>query len=105
MQAFAQFCGVPNGAVAHQNGTVSSAVVTLPSLLAGGTLHPDTRFVEISVENDDIRLTTNGTNPTSTLGRKVTADSSRVLSAAEAGQAKMIRVTTDAVVQINQYSE
>lgn len=101
---FVEFRGIPNSAVAHQGPlTVGAAAVTLASLLSGGALHAATRFVEITVETDDVRLTVQGTTPTATLGRLVLADSSRVLSRAEADTAKLIRVTTDAAIQVTQY--
>ena len=101
---FTEFRGIPNEAVAHEGPlTVSSTAITLLSLLSGGALHAETRFVEITVETDDIRLTVNGTTPTSTLGRAVLADSSRLLSRAEADKAKLIRMTADATLQVTQY--
>lgn len=101
---FTDFRAMPNEAAAHQGPlTVSSTAVTLLSLLSGGALHADTRFVEIAVETDDIRLTVNGTTPTTTLGRQVLADSTRLLSRYEADKAQLIRVTTDAVIQVAQY--
>lgn len=101
---FTEFRAVPNGAAAHQGPlTVSSSAVTLLSLLSGGALHAETRFVEITVETDDIRLTVQGTAPTSVLGRPVLADSSRLLSRAEADLAKLIRITADATIQVTQY--
>lgn len=104
-KAFVEFLGQPNHAAAHQGPlTVGAAAVTLLSLLAGGALHADTRFVEISVEDDDLRLTVQGTTPTATLGRKVTEDSSRLMSRAEADACKLIRITTDAKIQVIQYT-
>lgn len=104
-QAFTQFEATPNGAAAHQGPlTVGNTAVTLLSLLSGGALHAETRFVEIAVETDDIRLTVNGTTPTTTLGRAVLADSSRLLSRAEADAAKLIRMNADATIQVTQYT-
>ena len=101
---FTEFRAVPNAAAAHQGPlTVSSSAVTLLSLLSGGALHAETRFVEITVETDDVRLTVQGTTPTSALGRAVLADSSRLLTRAEADLAKLIRVTADATIQVTQY--
>jgi hypothetical protein len=102
---FTEFRAVPNAAAAHQGPlTVSSSAVTLLSLLSGGALHAETRFVEITVETDDVRLTVQGTTPTSSLGRLLLVDSSRLLSRAEADLAKIIRVTTDAALQVTQYT-
>lgn len=101
---FTDFRGMPNEAAAHEGPlTVSSTAITLLSLLSGGALHAETRFVEITVETDDIRLTVNGTTPTTTLGRAVLADSSRLLSRFEADKAKLIRMSTDAKIQVTQY--
>ena len=72
--------------------------------LQTGALHAETRFVEITVETDDVRLTVQGTTPTSALGRLLLVDSSRLLSRAEADLAKVIRVTTDAALQVTQYT-
>ena len=102
---FTEFRAVPNAAAAHQGPlTVSSSAVTLLSLLSGGALHAETRFVEITVETDDVRLTVQGTAPTSSLGRLVLVDSSRLLSRAEADLAQVIRVTTNAALQVTQYT-
>ena len=58
-------------AAAHQGPlNVGATAVTLLSLLSGGALHAETRFVEITVETDDIRLTVNGT--TTTINRATT---------------------------------
>lgn len=102
---FTEFRAVPNAAAAHQGPlTVSSSAVTLLSLLSGGALHAETRFVEIAVETDDVRLTVQGTAPTSSLGRLLLVDSSRLLSRAEADLAQVIRVTSNAALQVTQYT-
>lgn len=101
---FIDFQGIPNPGAAH-NGplTVSSTAVTLLSLLSGGALHASTAFVEIAVETDDVRFTVQGTTPTSTLGTQLLADSGRVFSRAEADNLRLIRVSTDAAIQVIQY--
>ena len=99
---FTEFRAVPNAAAAHQGPlTVSSSAVTLLSLLSGGALHAETRFVEITVEDESAALFS---APTSALGRLLLVDSSRLLSRAEADLAKVIRVTTDAALQVTQYT-
>lgn len=94
---------LPNNEVATQTGTVSSTAITLVSLLSGGALHAQTYFVEISVEDADIRLTDDGTTPVAaTLGLKVTNGSRKVLSRAQASAAKIIATSGTARVQICQ---
>lgn len=101
---FIDFQAIPNSAAAH-NGplTVSSTAVTLLSLLSGGALHAATQFVEIAVETDDVRFTVQGTTPTATLGTQLLADCSRIFSRHEADKLQLIRVSTDAVIQVIQY--
>lgn len=104
MPRYVEFEGVPNTAAPVEGPlTVSNTAVTLLSLLAGGALHTNTRFVRVSCETDDVRLTIDGATPTATKGRKLLADSSRLLSRNEADLCKAIRITTDAALQIEQY--
>ena len=99
-----EFEGVPNTAAAVEGPlTVSSSAVTLLSLLSGGALHAQTQFVRVSCETDDVRVACDGGTPTATKGRKLLADSSRLMSRNEADQAKLIRVTNDAVIQVEQF--
>ncbi len=103
-QSFSQFEGAPNLAAAHQGPlTVDAAARTLLSLVSGGVLHADTKFVEIAVETDDVRFTVQSTTPTATLGTQLLADCKRVFSRSEADALKLIRVSTDATIQVIQY--
>jgi hypothetical protein len=75
------------------------------SLKDAVTLHADTRFVQVRVENEDIRLTINGTTPTASLGSKYIADMSVTLSRAAADSCKLIRAgSADAVIQVIQFT-
>jgi hypothetical protein len=95
----------PNPAAAHEGPlTVSTTAVTLLSLLTGSALAANTVYVRVSVEAADVRYTVQGTTPTSTLGRRLTADSSVLLSRHEADLCKLIRAAgTDATIQVQQY--
>lgn len=94
------FQAIPNIATTDQSATVSTTATLLSALV---TLHAETRFVRVSVDTDDVRMTISGTTPTSVLGRRIPADSAVVLSRYEADKAKLIRVTTDALIQVQQY--
>lgn len=105
MTPFIHFVGLPNAAAAHEGPlTVDGTVRTLASLITGG-LHADTRFVRVSVEDDDVRLTVDGTAPNATKGRKLLADADVLLSRGEADGAKLVRVTNNAKIQVTQYRE
>lgn len=99
---FSEFAGRPNNNTAHAGPlAVSSTAITLASLV---TLDAQTCFVVIKVETAAIRLTVQGTTPTSTLGFNFLADTQIVLSKAEAEKCKIIRATgTDAALQVAQY--
>ena len=103
MQTLVQFMAEPNVSAPDQTGVVSNAVVTLVSLLAGGALHAHTRFVRLSAEGDEVRYTVGNVDPTATLGTRITPGSTKLLSRAEADNCRLLRVTTDARVQIVQY--
>jgi hypothetical protein len=95
--------GIPNAAAAHAGPlTVSSTAAALTSLV---TLHAATTFVLIKIEDAAVRLTLNGTTPTTTLGLNYVADVQLVLTRAEADVAQFIRATgTDAKLQVAQYT-
>lgn len=100
------FQALPNPEVATQTGTVSSAVITLVSLLSGSAVHAQTNFVEVTVEDADIRFTDDGTTPVAaTLGKKITNGSRRLLSRAQAENCRLIRVSADARIQISQFRQ
>jgi hypothetical protein len=96
------FEGRPNSAAPHAGPlTVDGTARTLLSLV---TLHTDTRFVIISIEDADARTTENGTAPSSTLGKLLLQDSDRLLSRAQADALRLIRAAgTDAKIQVVQY--
>lgn len=105
MQPFSEFVGLPNSAAPHQGPlTVSNTAVTLLSLLSGGALHDETRFVQLCIEDADVRLTVTGTTPTTTLGRKLLQDSAPILSRGQADACRLIRAAgTDVKLQVIQY--
>jgi hypothetical protein len=94
------FQACPNLAATDQSATVSSTATLLTALV---TIHAKTRFVRIGVDDDDVRVTISGTTPTSTLGRRIPADGEIVLSEYEVGTAQLIRVTSDAKIQVQQF--
>jgi hypothetical protein len=104
---FSDFSGLPNMGAAHQGPlTVGAAAGLLTALLAGAALHKDTRFVLVTVEAQPIRMTVNGTVPTSTLGFGYAAGAEILLSRAEAESARLIRSGgSDSAVQVSQYLE
>jgi hypothetical protein len=94
------FQGIPNAGTTDQSATVNATPALLSALV---TLHENTRFVRVSVDNDDVRYTVSGTTPTASLGRKLTVDGAIVLTRYEADTMRVVRVATDAVVQVQQY--
>ena len=99
---FSEFRGLPNKAAAHAGPlTVGAAAATLASLV---TLDAATAFVVIKVETAAVRMTVNGTTPTSTKGFNFIADTEIVLSKAEADLAQFIRSTgADGALQVAQF--
>jgi hypothetical protein len=94
------FQAIPNIATTDQSATVGSSASLLTALV---TIHASTRFARISCDTDDVRVTVSGTDPTSSLGRRIPVDGEIVLSEHEIGTAKLIRVTSDATIQVQQY--
>lgn len=96
---------LPNTAstAAQQKATVGVAAATLLSLL-GTPLHAKTDMVQIAVETDAVRICPTGTVPTSTLGTLVYPGQVFELSRQEADVAQVIRVTTNATLQVAQFS-
>lgn len=105
MSRFTSFQGIPNSEVAHQGPlTISNTAVTLTSLLSGGALHANTQFVGVRFETQPVRMTVNGTTPTTTLGIPYGITDEILLSRAEAEAAKLIRSTgSDGGIQVWQY--
>lgn len=99
------FSGLPNTAVADQGPlTVAGSAVTLASLLSGAAFHANTQFVRVRFETAEIRLSTNGTTPTATLGRAYNAGDDVLLTRAEADNCKLIRTGgTSGTLQVAQY--
>lgn len=99
---FSEFAGRPNLAAAHAGPlTVTAAAATLASLVA---LHANTSFVLLKVETAAIRLTVNGTTPTTTKGFDNAVGSEILLSKAEAENAQVIRSTgADGALQVAQF--
>lgn len=92
--------GIPNEQTTDQSATVGSAATLLTGLV---TLQALTNFVRISCDNADVRFTISGTTPTATLGRRLPVDGEVVLSRYECDTAKFIRVSTDGLIQVQQY--
>lgn len=83
--------------------TVTNAAVTIASLIAGAAFAAQCNAVMVSVETDQIRLDPNGGAPTTTKGHLISPNQKFILSREEADVAKVIRVTTDAKIQVTQY--
>lgn len=93
---------LPNAAAAQQTATVTSSASLLTALL-GTALHAATTMVQLAVETDAIRICPTGTVPTASLGALVYPGQIIELTRAEADLARVIRVTTNATVQVIQY--
>lgn len=97
-----EYRGVPNTSADHHGPlTVGSSVVTLLSLT--GALHAGTNFLVLTTETNSVRMTFNGTAPSATVGMLVPADTAIILSRAESDTCKLIRVTSDATLQVMEY--
>ena len=95
---------VPNTSAALQGPlAVSSAAITLLSLISGNAWHGQTNAVLLSVETDQIRICPDGTVPSATKGFLVNPGERAWLTRAEADMAKVIRVTGDAALQVSEY--
>ena len=100
------FQGLPNTLAAHVGPVAvpsTAGGVLLTSLF---TLHEATRFVLISAETADVRLTDTGTAPTATLGYSIPATTPPCiveLSREQALTAKVIQAAAGATLQIGQY--
>lgn len=95
---------VPNTSAVHQGPlTVSSTAITLLSIISGGAFHVQTDAVLLAVETDQIRICADGTTPTATKGFLLNPGDRVWLTRHEADLAKVIRITTDAAIQVAQY--
>jgi hypothetical protein len=93
---------LPNTAAAQQTATVTSSASLLTALL-GTALHTKTDMVQIAVETDAVRMCPSGTVPTASLGAILYPGQIIELTRAEADAARVIRVTTNATLQVIQY--
>lgn len=82
----------------HKQRTVSTTAL---DLLADAT-DPLTRYVCMQVTGDAIRVTFDGTNPTSTKGFLYPVGTKEYMTPILAKSAKAIRVTGDAVVELQE---
>jgi hypothetical protein len=88
---------VPNGAQADQRLTVDGSVRQFSSF------HEDTVFVFWTTEDADVRVTFDGSNPTSSNGHLIPRNSSGVWTATLAEAAKFIRSgSTSGIVHASQ---
>ena len=87
----------PTQGAAHLTATTISSTAVASSAI--GTLHVDTEFVTFQVATDNVRMTINGTTPTSAVGLLIYVGQLVTLSRSEWVNAKFIRVTTDASIQ------
>ena len=91
---------IPVAGVAHRNLTVSNTALALVA-----PLNEKTRYVLVSVNTEGVRVTFDGSAPTSTDGHLLAAGSERLLSREMAVALKMIRSGgTDANVTVTELS-
>ena len=89
---------IPQGGTSHTQTTVSSSVVTPFSSIAD-----DTKHIMIQVLGATIRVTFDGSSPTSTKGFEYIAGSTAYWTRQMAGAAKAIRAGgTDATIESQQ---
>jgi len=89
-------------AVASQSLTVSTSVVSL-----GTAFSPSTNLVTFDVQDQDVRVRWDGTNPTSTAGHVLPAGTAYTWDAQQAAAAKFIRASTasaDATIFVSEFS-
>ena len=87
----------PTKGAGHLTATTISSTAEASSAI--GTLHADTEVVTFQVATDSVRMTVNGTTPTSAVGLLLYPGQLWSLSRSEWLAAKFIRVTTDASIQ------
>jgi hypothetical protein len=101
---YSQFQGVPNSAAPHVGPAAITSASQSLATINGTALDNNTVFVTIKVETADIRITVNGTTPTTTKGKLYSPGDEVLLSREEADNALLIRAgATDGAVQISQY--
>ena len=83
--------------------TVSSTAITITSLISGAAWNAATDHVLVTVETDQLRIDPAGGTPTATKGHLHNPGAAFWLTRGEADAAKVIRVTTDAAIQVTQY--
>lgn len=88
----------------HTVLTVGAAAQLLTATTGWVALNAAANYVVIDCETDAIRYTLDGTAPTGSIGYKLYAGfKGLVLNRAEVAVCKVIRVTTDAALQISQF--
>lgn len=83
----------------HLTQAISSSAVAASSI---ANVHADAKFFYIQVETATVRLTLNGTAPTSSVGFRRVAGWEGILSRSEFLASKWIRESADATLQIAQ---
>ena len=92
---------VPNGTAADERLAVSNAVVSL----TGSNIASNTQFIVWDVQNADIMVTFDGSNPTTTNGHRLYAGDRDTWHVNTAKVAKFIRATgTDGVFHASQFN-
>jgi len=90
-------------AISREAVAVSSAVVTLTEATVKSALNGRMRHIycEIDVQDDDVYVTYQGTDPSATVGEKWYAkDKKRVWGVDNMTALKFLRVTGDAVLEV-----
>jgi len=90
-------------AISREAVAVSSAVVTLTEATVKSALNGRMRHIycEIDVQDDDVYVTYQGTDPSDTVGEKWYAkDKKRVWGVDNMTALKFLRVTGDAVLEV-----
>lgn len=93
----------PNPNTNHEQVTVSSTALDLKAQLSSGALHAGTSYVLLQVTGADIRVTFDGTDPTTSKGFVFESGNSPYWPADLFSKAKVIRDdSVDAVLEIQE---
>lgn len=92
---------IPNKNQAHSSLTTTGTASTLETL--GYTYNAATAVLLIQAVGGDVRMTLNGTNPTSSLGLKIADGATIELGVDEAKVAKFITGTSSPKLEIAAY--
>ena len=87
-----------------EQNTVSSTALDLKDLVTGLDNTAEV-YVELTVEDADIRLRADGSDPTASVGKRLYNGVTYLMCRAEARAAKVIAVAGDATIQTQTYAK